>query len=107
MSAETTLPQDVEEEELLIQELSILAKNVAERLGRAELRGKTVQVKLRLADFTTFTRQMTLTSPVSGEEMLFNVARILVSRETKPGRKFRLVGVGVSNFQTIDQPALL
>ena len=107
VSAETTLPQDVGEEELLIQELSILAKSVAERLGRAELRGKTVQVKLRLADFTTFTRQMTLASPVNSEATIFKVARILVSREMKPGRKFRLIGVGVSNFQTVDQPALL
>ena len=107
VSAETTLPRDVEEEELLIQELSILAKNVAGRLGRAELRGKTVQVKLRLADFTTFTRQMTLARPVSNETMIFEVARVLVSREMKPGRRFRLVGVGVSNFQAIAQPALL
>ena len=107
VSAETTLTQDVEEEELLIQELSILAKNVAERLVRAELRGKTVQVKLRLADFTTFTRQTTLASPASDEAMIFKAARILVSREMKPGRRFRLIGVGVSNFQTVDQPALL
>lgn len=107
VSAETTLPQDVEEEELLIQELSILAKNVAERLDREDLRGRTIQVKLRLADFTTFTRQMTLASPVSSEAMIFEVARILVSREIKPGHRFRLVGVGVSNFQRIVQPALL
>ena len=106
VSAETTLPRDVEDEELLTKELSILAKSVADRLDRAELRGKTVQVKLRLADFTTFTRQMTLASPVSGEAMIFEVAQTLVSRETKPGRKFRLIGVGVSNFQRIAQPAL-
>ena len=107
ISAETTLPQDVDDEELLTKELSILAKNVAERLNRAELRGKTITVKLRLADFTTFTRQMTLASPVTDEAIIFQVARSLLLRETKPARRFRLIGVGVSNFQRMSQPALL
>ncbi len=107
ISAETTLSRDVEDEESLTKELALLAKNVADRLDRAELRGKTVQVKLRLADFTTFTRQMTLASTVSGDAMIFKIARSLLLRETKPGRRFRLIGVGISNFQNISQPALI
>ena len=107
VSAETTLTTDVEDEAALAQELAVLARRVAGRLDRAELRGKTIYIKLRLADFTTFTRQTTLPSPVSDEASIYQVARTLLSRETEPGRRFRLIGVGVSNFQEAPQLALL
>ena len=106
-SAETTLTPDVEDETALAQELAVLARHVAERLDRAELRGRTVYIKLRLADFTTFTRQMTLPSPVNDDAGIYQVARTLLSRETKPGRRFRLIGVGVCNFRKTSQLALL
>ena len=107
VSAETTLPQDVEDEATLTQELVVLTRHVAGRLDRAGLRGKTVHIKLRLADFTTFTRQTTVPSPVSDEASIYQVAKTLLSRETEPGRRFRLIGVGVSNFQEAPQLALL
>ena len=107
VSAETTLTTDVEDEAALTQELATLTRQVAERLDRAELQGKTISIKLRLADFTTFTRQTTLPSPVSDEASIYEVARTLLSRETEPGRWFRLIGVGISNFQEASQLALL
>ena len=107
ISAETTLTPDIDDEVALTRELADLARNVGERLDRSELRGKTVYIKLRLSDFTTFTRQMTLPSPVNDGASIYQVARTLLSRETRPGRRFRLIGVGVSNFRKTSQLALL
>jgi nucleotidyltransferase/DNA polymerase involved in DNA repair len=56
-------------------------------------------VKLRLADFTTFTRQTTLAEPVDSPEAIAAVAAALLRREMQPSRLFRLVGVGVSGFE--------
>ncbi|MFQ5860441.1 MAG: DNA polymerase IV [Dehalococcoidia bacterium] len=99
VSAESTMPQDVEDESALREEMQGLVQSVSRRLQRTGLKGKTVYIKLRLADFTTFTRQMTLLSPTDEAEVIFQVAFDLLRRELKPGRRFRLVGVGVTNFQ--------
>lgn len=107
ISAETTLTPDVDDHASLARELADLARSVAERLDRSELRGKTVYIKLRLSDFTTFTRQMTLAAPVNDGASIYEVARTLLSRETRPGRRFRLIGVGISNFKETSQLALL
>ena len=107
ISAETTLATDVEDEATLTQELTLLARQVAERLNQAELRGKTVSIKLRLADFTTFTRQTTLVSSVGTEADIYQAANSLLSKELLPDRRFRLIGVGISNFQELSQLPLL
>ena len=98
---------DVDREEVLMEHLDSLARRVAQRLQASGLRGKTVGIKLRLADFTTFTRQKTLPTPTDDAEVIIHVARELFRREMRPGLKYRLLGVGVANFQTDFQLGLL
>ena len=64
-------------------------------------------MKLRLADFTTFTRQTTLAEPVASPADISSTAAALLRRELHPGRLFRLVGVGVSGFQRPREERLL
>ena len=66
---------------------------------RREWTGRTVKLKLRLADFTTFTRQKTVPERVQSSEDVARVAGLLLAVELQPGRLFRLVGVGVSGFE--------
>ena len=103
ISAETTFPSDISDPERLYAELSRLASSVAGHLERRQLQGRTVTVKLRLADFTTFTRQNTLPAPTASEGTILPLARRLLSHELTPGRAFRLLGVGVSGFGTSRQ----
>ncbi len=103
ISAETTMPQDVEEESELVKKIEKMALSITSRLQRAGLAGKTVTIKLRLADFTTLTRQITLPTPTSESNVIATVACDLLHREMHPERKFRLVGVGVSGFQEPQQ----
>jgi DNA polymerase-4 len=99
VSAETTMAQDTGDPELLFELIDRLSQRVARHLASVKLRGRTVKVKLRLADFTTFTRQTTLSEPVSSPDAVAGAARPLLQRELRPGRLFRLVGVGVSGFE--------
>ena len=99
VSAETTFATDITEPELLREELARLAGNVARHLENSGLQGKTVTVKARLADFTPFTRQVTLSAPTATEEAILANAWELLSRELSPERSFRLLGVGVSSFR--------
>ena len=106
VSAEFTMAQDVNDQSLLSEQMDGLARGVAARLEMGGLKGKTVYVKLRLADFTTFTRQTTLPAPTSEPDIISQAAQELLQRELRPGRRFRLLGVGVTNFQETFQLAL-
>ena len=99
VSAETTFAADLTDSDELHQELARLSYRVARSLETKGLRGKTVSVKLRLADFTTFTRQATLNAPTDAGDIVLNTAWRLLEAELAPGRAFRLIGVGVSSFQ--------
>ena len=103
VSAETTFPRDIGDPGRLYEELAHLAINVARHLESKELRGRTVMVKLRLADFTTFTRQATMPALSRSEDTILELAWRLLSHELTPGRAFRLLGVGVSAFGTVEQ----
>jgi DNA polymerase-4 len=103
ISSEETMSQDVGEEGELVKRIEQMALGVASRLQRSGLAGKTVTIKLRLADFTTLTRQRTLPAPTSDANVIAPVACELLRRELRPERKFRLVGVGVSGFQEPQQ----
>ncbi|HLF05164.1 MAG TPA: DNA polymerase IV [Dehalococcoidia bacterium] len=105
VSAENTFAADLADPEEIRQELARLAARVARRLERHELRGRTVTVKLRLADFTTFTRQATLPGFTCAEADICDAAWRLAALELAPGRAFRLLGVGVSSLADVGDQA--
>ena len=106
VSAENTFATDLAETDRLQEELSWLAGRVARHLEGKDLQGKTVTVKARLADFTTFTRQTTLGSFTRSEATISDTAWRLLSAELTPGRSFRLLGVGVSGFGQMEEMQL-
>jgi DNA polymerase-4 len=98
ISAETTFPEDIGEADELYRQVSQLSGKVARQLEKKDLQGKTVWVKLRLSDFTTFTRQITLAMSTRSETAILETSWQLVSAQLEPQRTFRLLGVGVSGF---------
>ena len=101
ISSETTLTRDTGDGDVLRDLVVRLSQEVAAALKRRSLRGRTVKLKLRLSDFTTFTRQSTVTQLVESPEAIARTALVLLEAEMAPGRLFRLVGVGVSGFKHI------
>jgi DNA polymerase IV len=106
VSAENTFPTDLSNPSDLYQELAQLSSKVARHLEQKGLQGKTVTMKIRLADFTTFTRQTTLPALTRSETIILETSWRLLSAELAPGRAFRLLGVGVSTFGEEQQLAL-
>ncbi|CAI8014907.1 DNA polymerase IV [Geodia barretti] len=98
VSSETTFPDDIGDTEELHRVLDELASGVSGSLEGKGLQGRTVTVKMRLADFTTFSRQSTLPRPSNDVDPIRELAWRLLSAELTAGRTFRLLGVGVSNF---------
>ena len=102
ISSETTLSKDTGDGEVLRDLVVRLSQDVSLGLKKKSLRGRTVKLKLRLSDFTTFTRQRTVAETVESAEEIARVAMFLMEAEITPGRLFRLVGVGVSGFSSQD-----
>jgi DNA polymerase-4 len=70
-----------------------MSEGVARRLTKSELAAGTVAIKLRYADFTTLTRQMSLAVPTDDEEVIYQAARNLLHGVWQQGRPVRLLGV--------------
>lgn len=107
VSSETTLLRDTGDPDALDELVSRLSIDVSRSLERRGLRARTVKVKLRLSDFTTFTRQTTPSEPVQTAAEIAAAASALVRAETAPGRLFRLIGVGVSGFEEPSADAVM
>jgi DNA polymerase-4 len=98
LSHEVTFGKDESEEGLLEAVLLGLAEKLARRARRMNLAGRTVTLKLRLPDFTTYTRQCTLPIPAHEAREIFEAARSLFSLVPRGGKPVRLVGIGLSGL---------
>jgi len=105
-SCETTFDHDLRGLEQLEPELERLSERLCERLARQDRSGRTVAIKVRLADFTTLTRARTVHEPVNDLQSVLGVARELL-RRLAPEHPVRLLGVRVAGLDEggRDQPA--
>ncbi|MFC7497454.1 MULTISPECIES: DNA polymerase IV [unclassified Nocardioides] len=97
VSVEGTYDHDLTDRRLMEQLLARQAGDVARRLRKAGLSGRTVTIKVRLHDFTTLSRSSTLPSPTDVPATIARLARsLLADLDTSGG--VRLLGVGVSGL---------
>ncbi len=96
-SAENTFAEDTLDRELLRTWLLKQAERVGRSLRKQGLRGRTVTLKVRYADFTGLTRARTLKEPTNLTRVIHETAVALLD-ELRPAMKLRLIGVGVSHF---------
>ncbi|HKV25683.1 MAG TPA: DNA polymerase IV [Candidatus Acidoferrum sp.] len=99
ISAEDTFERDV-----LLSETESMIRKLAEHTwaaSRKESRiARTVVLKLKTSDFKILTRSYTPASPPASSEELTSIALALRERVALgPAIRFRLVGVGLSNFR--------
>jgi DNA polymerase-4 len=74
-------------------------------MRKSELQAATIQVKIRQADFQTFTRQRSIQPPVNSTDQIYHLACELLGAwlEENPGTRVRLLGVGGSNLSPAEQ----
>jgi DNA polymerase-4 len=98
VSQETTFAVNVTSDKALEKTLREQSAEVARQLRREHLAGRTIKLKIRWPDFTTLTRQTTLSNPTDLEEEIAKTALSLMRRVRKPNQAVRLIGVGVSGL---------
>ena len=76
-----------------------LAQKVWDASSKDARVARTVVLKLKTSDFTILTRSLTPRVPPQGGKELASIALSLRARiDTNESLRFRLVGVGLSNF---------
>ena len=97
VSAEQTFDEDLSDRHTLLALLRHLSEKVSTRLKAAELAGRTVTLKLKTPDFRSFTRAQALPAPTAMAHRIFAAGKTLLAAEAD-GRRFRLIGIGVSGL---------
>jgi DNA polymerase IV len=104
ISAEDTLERDVS-----LSETDGLIRQLAEKVWNASRKdtrvARTVVLKLKTSNFAIMTRSLTPVTPPETCERLIDIALSLRERiGVSDSQRFRLVGVGLSNFAEIERP---
>lgn len=96
---EETYEEDLSDEGVIDREFQFFANRVARQLRKHNLMGTTVSIKIRYGDFSTITRQKTLSAPTDSESLMLAAARSLYAKvgRTKP---VRLLGLTMSGLTT-------
>ncbi|HZP75747.1 MAG TPA: DNA polymerase IV [Pseudolabrys sp.] len=101
VSAETTFERDIGSFRPLERYLWTLSERVSTRLKAHGLAGSTVTLKLKSADFKIRTRARALGHPTQLAARIFAAGRDLLAREIG-ATKFRLIGIGVSHIEPME-----
>jgi nucleotidyltransferase/DNA polymerase involved in DNA repair len=99
VSNETTFIRDVDDSQTLYETLHKLSESVGRRLRKKNLSGNTIKLKLRWQNFTTLSRQVTLSKSTNDDFEIYSAVRELFSSVWQKGKPVRLLGVGVTNFE--------
>ena len=101
ISQEITVSRDVIDAKLLEAQLREMCASLANSLRKKGLGAHTVTINIRLADFTTITRQKSYEVAFDGENELMRRATKICRENWKPGQFIRLLGIGVSNLEVL------
>jgi DNA polymerase-4 len=99
ISHEHTFNDDTAARATLESTLAHLSEKVGRRLREHSLHARTIQIKFRYSDFTTFTRAQSLDHATQLDTEIFQTARDLFLRHWQAARPIRLIGVQTSGFE--------
>jgi DNA polymerase-4 len=102
IGAEVTFDVDVDDPVIVRRTLLALARRAAGRLRGAGQVGRTVSIKVRLADFRTLSRSRTLPGPTDVTNEIFETAWALYD-VLRPGDRIRLLGVRIEGLLDADR----
>jgi DNA polymerase-4 len=103
ISHEHTFSEDTTDLAQIESTLARLCEMVGRRLREHRLHARTIQLKLRYSDFSTFTRAHSIGRATDLDTELFEEIRELFRRHWKTGAAVRLLGVHVSSWSEGDE----
>ena len=104
ISNEITFDFDTIEHQKIEGTLLTLCEKVSGRLRAHSLKARTITLKIRLSDFSTFTRSITIKSATNFIDVLYGSVKVLYDEFNMKNKKIRLLGVKCANFCPHDFP---
>lgn len=105
LGGERTFDSDLSSGASLREALDSIADLVWERIERAGVRGRTVTLKLKTADFQTLTRARSLASPVADHATFASIGHELLAAQLPLPQPVRLMGLTLSALAGEDPAA--
>ncbi|MDG5490951.1 DNA polymerase IV [Psychroserpens sp. SPM9] len=99
LAAERTFSENLSSEIFMLEKLDHIAEEVAKRLQKSKVAGKTITLKIKYSDFTLQTRSKTLAYYISDKSLILETAKDLLYQE-KMSNSVRLLGISLSNLNT-------
>ncbi|MCA8902279.1 MAG: DNA polymerase IV, partial [Hyphomonas sp.] len=99
VSAETTFRADLSDAAALEDQLWRLCVKTADRAKASGVVGSVVTLKLKTSDFRPLTRRVSLSEPTQIAQAIFRAARPLLEKEADGRRRYRLIGIGISELE--------
>jgi DNA polymerase-4 len=99
LAAERTFRENLTSEVFMLEKLDHIADEVAKRLQKSKVSGKTVTLKIKYSDFTLQTRSKTLPYYIHDNRLIFETAKELLYQE-KLQNSVRLLGISLANLNT-------
>lgn len=99
LAAERTFSENLSSEVFMLEKLDHIAEEVARRLAKNKVSGKTVTLKIKYSDFTLQTRSKTLPYYVAEKSLIIDTAKSLLYQE-KLQNSVRLLGISISSLNT-------
>lgn len=97
IAAERTFSKDLGNEQFMLDQLDRIAEELERRLVKANVKGKTVTLKLKYSDFTQQTRSKTVSHFIQRKEDFFPIVQELLMQE-QPKQSVRLLGISITKL---------
>ena len=98
ISKETTFGTNISEKAVLLKELLKLSQSVGYVARKKGYKGRTITLKIRFQDFTTFNRSKTLENPTNLDDIIFKTVAELLDKVKHKKGGVRLLGIKLSNL---------
>ncbi len=99
VATEHTFHTNLTSEVYMLEKLERIAEELAKRLKRTKVSGKTITLKIKYSDFSLQTRSKTLQYFINDKDLLLEVAKELLYQE-KMHNSVRLLGLSLTNLDT-------
>jgi len=97
IAAERTFKKDILQLDRMFEKLELIAQELEKRMVRAQVKGKTITVKIKYSDFTLQTRSKTLSDFISDKSQIFKTVKELILQEALK-QEVRLLGISISKL---------
>ena len=95
---EHTFEKDTQDKDLMMDTLMYLSEKVSHRLRKNAFKGRTVTLRIRFSDFSTFTRSTTIPSPSNFVNDIYETCMKSLEKFDLKKNAVRLLGVRASNL---------